>query len=137
MMEACSVSEHSLLGKRLVVVALVVAVAGTIGSLALSMALGLKACPLCFYQRSFVMATAAVLIVGLIAHGVPASTLSLLALPLATSGLAVAGFHVFLEQSGTLECPPGFLGLGTAPHQSLILCAFLTGVLCISAATAT
>lgn len=137
MMDACSISQHNVTGKRLAIIALILALVGTIGSLALSMALGLKPCPLCFYQRSFIMATAAVLLVGLMAHGVPAATLSLLALPLATCGLAVAGFHVFLELSGKLECPSGVWGLGTAPQQSLALGTLLSAVLGASAFAAT
>jgi hypothetical protein len=99
--------------------ALAIALVGLGGSLSLSLLLGLKACPLCFYQRTFVMSLVGVLGVGLIA-GVPRSArLGLLALPLATAGLGVALFHVFLEGKGTLECPAGILGLGTAPQQSL------------------
>ena len=40
------------------------ALVGTAGSLYLSLGMGLKACPLCFYQRTFVMAALAVLLVG-------------------------------------------------------------------------
>jgi len=101
------------------------------------MVLGLKACPLCFYQRSFLMATASVLAVGLVSRGLSTSTLGLLALPLATCGLAVAGFHEFLERTGKLECPAGIFGLGTAPQQSLALFMLLTCVLSVTAGTAT
>jgi len=48
--------------------------------------------------------------------GVP----SLLALPLATAGFGVGAYHVHLELLGTLECPYGILGIGTAPQQSLV-----------------
>lgn len=100
------------------------------GSLFLSLGLGLKACPLCFYQRAFVMGAAAVLAVGLMVRVPRPGLLSLLALPLAAAGLGVAIFHMWLEYSGKLECPPGVLGLGTAPQQSLailILLALLLG----------
>jgi hypothetical protein len=99
--------------------ALAVALAGVAGSLSLSLVLGLKACPLCFYQRAFVMSVAGVLIVGLCTGGARGTRLGLLALPLATAGLGVAFFHEFLEGKGALECPAGLLGLGTAPQQSL------------------
>jgi len=96
-----------------------VAAAALAGSLILSLGLGLKACPLCFYQRTFVMSLVAVLGVGLLFGS--GQRLGMLALPLAAAGLGVAVFHVFLEQNGTLECPPGVLGIGTAPQQSLAM----------------
>jgi len=137
MVESCTIADCSKLGQRLVVATLAVAIVGTFGSLALSMVLGLKACPLCFYQRSFIMATASVLAVGLVSYGLSTSTLSLLALPLATCGLAVAGFHEFLERTGKLECPCGIFGLGTAPQQSLVLFMPLCGALLVAATTGT
>jgi disulfide bond formation protein DsbB len=99
--------------------ALAVALAGLGGSLSLSILLGLKACPLCFYQRTFVMSVVGVLVVGLCSGAARGARLGLLALPLATAGLGVALFHVFLETKGALECPEGIFGLGTAPQQSL------------------
>jgi disulfide bond formation protein DsbB len=108
--------------------ALVVAVLGAAGSLWLSIGMGLKPCPLCFYQRSFMMSVVGVLGIGLAFR---AGRLGLLALPLATAGLGVALFHVYLEAQGKLECPRGILGLGTAPQQSLamfVLLFFLIGV---------
>ena len=44
------------------------------------------------------------------------------------AGAGIAGFHVYLEKVGTLECPGGIYGLGSAPQQSLgvyIVLAFL------------
>src|ERR687886_605295 len=99
--------------------ALAVALAGLAGSLFLSLGMGLKACPLCFYQRAFMMSLVAVLGMGLLAGAARPGRLALLALPLATAGLGVALFHVSLEVRGKLECPRGVLGLGTAPQQSL------------------
>src|SRR4051795_13328130 len=84
--------------------ALVLAVAGLAGSLLLSLGMGLKACPLCFYQRTFMMSIVAVLGMGLLAS---VSRLGLLCLPLAVAGLGVALFHVSLETTGKLECPKG------------------------------
>jgi disulfide bond formation protein DsbB len=115
-------------GGRWAWAALVVAAAGLAGSLFLSWGLGLKACPLCFYQRTFVMALVAVLGVGLVFRIAPPARLGLLALPLAVAGLGVAAFHVWLEASGKLECPGGLLGLGSAPQQSLAVFLLLSAL---------
>ncbi len=104
--------------------ATLLAVAATAGSLWLSIGMKLKACPLCFYQRTFVMAVAGVLIVGLLAR-VARGTLCLLSVPAAAAGFGVAAFHVWLEISGRLECPAGVMGLGTAPQQSAGLLGLL------------
>jgi disulfide bond formation protein DsbB len=85
----------------------------------------LKACPLCYYQRTFVMGVVGVLGIGLLNAIQPASLLSLLSLPVATAALGVSGFHVFLELSGKLECPPGIEGYGSAPQQALAALAIL------------
>ncbi len=90
------------------------------GSLYLSVGMSLVACPLCFYQRTFVMGVVGVLAVGLLTGAGRGSTLSALALPAAVGGVGVAAFHVYLELNGTLECPDGVLGIGTAPKQSLV-----------------
>ena len=111
--------------------ALAVALLGTAGSLALSLGLGLKACPLCFYQRSFVMGAFAVLAVGLAVDRSQASLFSLLTIPLAAAGLGVAGFHEYLVLTNSLECPSGLFGIGTAPAQSLALFACLFAILLI------
>jgi hypothetical protein len=104
------------------------ALAGLTGSLYLSIGMGLKACPLCFYQRTFVMAVGAVLVIGwfLTLHQ---EVLCMLALPLAAGGLGVAVFHLYLEFAGKLECPQGILSLGTAPQQSFALFALLFAAL--------
>jgi disulfide bond formation protein DsbB len=103
--------------------ALLAALAGLGGSLGLSLALHLKPCSLCYYQRTLMMALVAVLLTGLVAR---AGRLGLVALPLAFTGLGVAAFHVYLESSGKLECPAGILGVGSAPQQSLALFAVVT-----------
>lgn len=113
--------------------AFAVALSALTGSLFLSLGLGLKACPLCFYQRTYVMSLVAVLGIGLLAGLVRAGTLGLLALPLAVAGLGVALFHVFLEVREKLECPLGIFDLGTAPQQSLALFVVLTALLGIDA----
>lgn len=109
--------------------ALVVALSGLAGSLYLSLGMGLKACALCFYQRTFMMALVAVLGVGLLGGSVQPGRLSLLALPLAAAGLGVALFHVYLEAVGKLECPKGAMGLGSAPQQSLVAFVLLFALL--------
>ena len=114
--------------------ALAIAASMLVGSLYLSVGLGLKACPLCLYERTFVMGVVGVLGVGLVARPpVRAGALGLLALPLAVAGLGLAAFHVYLDRSGVLDCPPGVLGLGHAPDQSLAGYLLLTGVLAIGA----
>jgi len=106
-----------------------VALLALTGSLLLSWQLHLKACPLCLYQRIFVMGVVGLMGVGLCVGGLRPGLLSLLALPLASGGLAVAAFHVYLVQNGTLECPHGLFGLGLAPEQSLVILALLTALL--------
>jgi disulfide bond formation protein DsbB len=102
-------------------VALAFSLVGTAGSLYLSLGLGLKACPLCFYQRSFMMSTFAVLALGLAVDRRQPRLYCLLSLPLAFAGGGVALFHEYLVVTGVLECPKGFLGLGTSPAQSLAI----------------
>jgi hypothetical protein len=101
-----------------VILALALSAVAVGGSLYLSLGLNLKACPLCFYQRTFAFALVGVLAVGLLLPDRRPGHLLLLALPLAVGGLGVAGFHVYLELSRTLECPTGIGGLGSAPQQS-------------------
>jgi disulfide bond formation protein DsbB len=98
---------------------LLVALVALGGSLWLSIGMKLKACPLCFYQRTFVMGVVAVLGIGLLTGPRNRAVLNLLALPLTVGALGVAVFHVHLELTGKLECPAGVLGIGTSPQQSL------------------
>lgn len=111
------------------VAAACVAVAGSMGSIWLSVGMDLKACPLCFYQRTFVMAAAGVLLMGLMTHLRRSPLPAVLALPAAVGGFGVAIFHVLLEAGGRLECPPGVFGLGSAPQQSLLVFTLLLVVL--------
>ena len=92
---------------------------GIAGSLYLSLGMDLDPCPLCYYQRSFVMAATAVLLLGLLGGSRRLVCVAGLALPLAAAGAGVAGFHVYLEATGKLECPLGLLDYGSAPQQSL------------------
>lgn len=106
--------------------ALLLASIAVAGSLYLSIGMGLKACPLCFYQRSFAMGTAAVLLLGLLSRrGHRGMALSFV-VPMVVGGLGVAAFHVSLEFNGKLECPSGVLGFGSAPMQSLAIYIALT-----------
>src|SRR5438132_5944233 len=109
--------------------ALLVALLGVTGSLFLSIGMGLRACPLCFYQRTFMMGLVGVLVMGILAGTGHGGRLALVSLPLAIAGLGVALFHVFLEVTGTLECPHGVLDIGSAPQQSLTLFLVLCGLL--------
>ena len=109
--------------------AFLVALVALGGSLWLSIGMGLKACPLCLYQRTFVMGAVGVLALGLLAGVRQPGLLDLLALPCAVGGFTVALFHEYLELRGRLECPAGVLGWGTAPQQSLAVLATLVVVL--------
>src|SRR5687768_16001288 len=110
--------------------ALGVAFLTLLGSLYLSMGMGLNACPLCFYQRTFIMSVIAVIGGGkFLRLAVPAGTLSLLALPLALGGLGVALVHTNLVRTEVLACPNGIFGLGPAPYQSLAAFIIVTALL--------
>lgn len=115
------------------VVGLALAGGATTGSIYLSVGLGLKACPLCFYQRSF--AIAALLVLGMLIwlEGLRSTRACWVTLPLAVSGLGVAVFHVYLVQNGKLECPPALFGWGDGPLQSLAVFVVLT-VACLAGA---
>jgi disulfide bond formation protein DsbB len=115
-----------------VLTALLLSVATLVGSLWLSLGMGLKACPLCFYQRTFVMAVIGVLAIGLFAGSQHRHLLPFLALPLAAGGVSVALFHVYLETTGKLECPYGLWDIGTAPQQSLAAQALVMLVLLLA-----
>lgn len=117
------------------VAAFAISVAGLAGSLYLSLGMGLKACPLCFYQRTFIMSLVAVLGVGLLAGLARSGRLGLIALPIAIAGLGVAGFHANLEVSGQMECPKGMYDLGTAPQQSLAMFVLATVFLLVDVLT--
>jgi hypothetical protein len=104
---------------------LLVALLALAGSLWLSVGMGLKACPLCFYQRTFVMGVVAVLGVGVLTGQRHRGVLNLLALPLTVAGVGVAVFHEYLELTGKLECPAGVMGIGTSPQQSLTVLTVL------------
>lgn len=120
----------------LVWAALIVAMLATSGSLWLSLGMGFKACPLCFYQRTFAMSVLGVLGIGVLTGIRHRNVLNVLALPLAVGGFGVAAFHVYLELSGKLECPPGIMGLGTAPQQSFVVFLLLLALVTLAAVRA-
>lgn len=101
--------------------ALFVSVVGVVGSLYLSLQMDLKACPLCLYQRAFLMAVAAILGLGLALPGVPSAGLTPLALASAVAGGGIATFHTYLDAAGILECPAGITSVLVAPQESLIV----------------
>lgn len=98
---------------------------GVAACLYLSLGLKLIACPLCIYQRSFIMAVFGLLTVGWLfaRHSLP--LISALSIPLVFTGLGVAAYHEYLVVNGTIECPLGFLGVGSLPAQSLMLFVIL------------
>ena len=108
---------------------------GIAGSLYLSLGMGLIPCPLCYYQRSFVMGATAVLLLGLLTGAGRLVSVAGLALPLAVGGAAVAGFHVYLEASGKLECPAGVMDYGSSPQQSLAALGAMTLFLLLATIT--
>jgi disulfide bond formation protein DsbB len=106
--------------------ALLFSAAAVAGSLYLSLGLGLVACPLCFYQRTFAFALVGLLTTGVLLPESRHGRLCVLALPLAVGGLGVAGFHTLLATTGKLECPLGIADLGPAPVQSLTVFVLIT-----------
>jgi disulfide bond formation protein DsbB len=98
----------------------------TIGEQQVSLTRDLKACALCFYQRAFAFGTLGVLFIGLLTRARRTGVVGVMALPLAVAGVGVAGFHVYLEYTGVLECPKGLQEIGTAPQQSLAALGILT-----------
>jgi len=127
-------SERSLGGMAITALAALFSLAALGGSLYLSMGMGLRACPFCFYQRTLVMGVVAILWLGLLLPGIRASALNVLALPLAVGGLAIAGWHCYLECTGVMECPAGVFALGTAPQQSLASYVAMTALIALGLA---
>jgi disulfide bond formation protein DsbB len=109
--------------------ALFVAVVGVLGSLHLSLAMNLKACPLCFYQRAFIMATAGVLAFGTFLPGMPTAALTVLSLVPAFAGGYIAAQHTRMVVTGDMECPEGITGVLAAPAESLVVYVLIVGLL--------
>jgi len=104
------------------------ALIGVVGCLYLSFGAGLVACPLCIYQRAFLMAAFAVGAVGTVAGRGFAGLVCALILSIAVMGLSVAAFHEYLIRTEVIECPPGLLSLGSLPTQSLVLFALMAAL---------
>jgi hypothetical protein len=111
--------------------ALLVAAIGVVGSLYLSLGMELKACPLCFYQRAFIMATLAILLFGLFLRDTPRAALAPLALGPAVAGAYVAAMHTYKVYDGTLECPTGVTHFLLVPHESLLVYVILVALLVV------
>ena len=111
--------------------AFVVSLIALAGSLWLSLEIGknLKACPLCYYQRTFVMAAAGVLAVGLLMGSRQHALVSLFALPAVAGGLGVAIWHEYLRATRVLECPQGVFGFTKTTHESLAILTVLLALL--------
>ena len=111
--------------------ALFFAVIGVLGSLHMSLGMEppLKACPLCYYQRAFIMAAAAVLAIGMFLPGVPTAAVKVLALAPAFAGAAISTYHTYLAATGALECPKGVTGVLAAPQEGLLVFVFLMAAL--------
>ncbi|MGB4359008.1 MAG: disulfide bond formation protein B [Rhodoferax sp.] len=77
----------------LVFAAWLVAASATLGALFMSEIMGFAPCVLCWWQRMFMFPLVIVLALGLFPYD---RTVLRYALPLATMGLLVAGFHVLL-----------------------------------------
>lgn len=119
-------SDRSRLTETCNILALALSCVAAAGSVYLSVGLGLKACPLCFYQRSFALASVLASVMLLWIDGLRSTRICRLVLPMSVSGLGVALFHVYLVQTGKLECPPALFGWGDGPLQSLAVFAALT-----------
>jgi len=113
--------------------ALLAAMAASVGSVWLSLGLELKACPLCLYQRACIFCTAGVLLIGLLLRRQEASAIGCIALAPAVAAMSVGVFHVYLESTGALECPPGIGKIGTSPQQALVAEAIVALLVLIAA----
>jgi len=76
-----------------------VATVSTLGSLYYSEVLGLRPCPLCWYQRGAMYPLAVVLIVGLVMRRVAVWRIGL---PLSLVGAVIAGYHYLIQHVPTL-----------------------------------
>ncbi len=116
------------------VLALLLSSVAAAGGLYLSLGLGLKACHLCALQQTYIFALVGVLLTGLLAFRDRPAVVCAVGLPVAVAACGLAGYHVYLELTGVLECPAGIGGYGSVPRQAfgadlLILCALLGGAM--------
>jgi hypothetical protein len=114
------------------VVALAVALLALAGSFWLRAGLDSKVGALAYYQWSFMIAVASILLLAQLTELRASSVVSVLAMPVAMAGLALAVYHVERQLAGKLESPPGLFGFGSAPVQSLVAQAVLVIVLLIA-----
>lgn len=114
------------------VLALCFALIAVAGSFWLWVAPDLKGCPLCSYQRSFVIAVATILLLAQLTELRASAVISVLAMPVAMTGLAIAMYHVERQLAGKMEFSAGLFGLGSAPQQSLAVQALLVIVLLVA-----
>jgi disulfide bond formation protein DsbB len=108
---------------------LIAAAVSVAGSLYLSLGMGLIACPLCFYQRTFAFAVLGVLILGVFTGARETAYVNIMAFLPAVAGGLVAAFHTYLEATGKLVCPKGIAGIGSTAQQSLA--SFVLILLCL------
>jgi disulfide bond formation protein DsbB len=99
-----------------------VALVGVAGTIWLSLGTDLIACPLCFYQRTLMLGVVGVMLAGIFGGARRAGFVSLVALPLTTAGLGVAGWHAYLEFNADLECPTGAICQLYAQAQGMANC---------------
>jgi disulfide bond formation protein DsbB len=111
------------------IAALIAAAVSVAGSLYLTLGLGLIACPLCFYQRTFAFAVLGVLVLGVFTRARETPYVNLMALVPTVAGGIVAAFHTYLDMSGKLVCPKGILDIGSTAQQSLA--SFLLILACL------
>lgn len=111
--------------RRLLGVATLVAVTATVGSLLLSLGLGLVPCRLCWYQRILLYPLVVVLGVAAVERR---ATVAWTVLPLVGLGAAIAGYHSWLQVTqttcgiGAVSCAQvqyRVVGL-TVPNLSLV-----------------
>lgn len=125
--------------RKLLGIATVIALVATGGSLYLSEVMGLHPCPLCWYQRVLMYPLAVVF--GVAAYEGRGEVYRTV-LPLTLSGVAVAGYHSWLQATSDGTCSFGGgcaavqyrlepLGL-TVPNLALVAFLLLTavGVVC-------
>jgi disulfide bond formation protein DsbB len=114
----------------LILIAWIIALVSTLGSLFFSDIMKLPPCVLCWYQRIFMYPLVAILTVGWLLRD---SKIHLYALPLSLSGLAIAIYHNLLYyhliEESIIPCTQGisctsrqieWLGFVTIPLLSLV-----------------
>jgi disulfide bond formation protein DsbB len=115
--------------------ALLAAVVATLGTFWLTAGMNLEAGPFCFCQRTCVMLAVGILIAGLLMRDQSAAGVAAMTLPVAMTGLGVAGVHNWMELTRQIECPKGILNIGSAPQQALVAQAILVFFLVVAART--